>query len=111
MYEKKLSFQELRHWLKAGIGQPFSIHIVLPRGIVAFLEGPIDAVTRFETGDSHGLLIEGASRAWTLELPEPEFLSATLSPIPVGFTTEQLQIRMRDHVVVIDPADGSDAET
>jgi hypothetical protein len=64
----------------------------------------------FEITDSHGLLVEGAGRAWTLELPEPEFLSATLSPIPVSFTTELLQIRMRDHVVAIDPASAPDPE-
>ena len=111
MYEKTLSFQELRHWLEAGVGRPFNIHIALARGIVAFLDGPIDTVMGFKTSDSHGLLIEGAGRAWTLELPEPEFLSATLSPIPVSFTSEQLQIRLRDHVVVIDPANAPDPET
>ena len=104
MYETTLNFHELGHWLETRIGQSFSIHIALPRGIVAFLEGPIDTVIGFETSDSYGLLVEGAGGAWTLDLPEPEFLSATLSPIPVSFTNAQLQIKMRDHVIVVDPA-------
>jgi len=108
MHEKTLSFQELRHWLEAARGRSFSIHIALARGIVVFLEGPIDTVMRFEADEDHGLLVEGAGRAWTLDLSEPEFLSATLWPVPDSFTTEQLQIRMRDHVVVIDPANGPD---
>lgn len=111
MYEKTLSFQELRHWLEAGIGRSFTIDVALPRGIVVFLDGPIDTVMGFEGDDSHGLLVEGSGRAWTLELPEPEFLSATLSPIPDSFTVEQLQIRMRDHIVVIEPTSGPDPET
>jgi hypothetical protein len=111
MHEKTLSFDELKQWLQASVGQSFSTHIAIPRGIVAFLDGPIDTILGFNSGESHGLLVEGAGGAWTLQLPEPEFLSASLSPIPVSFTTEQLQIRMRDHIVVIDPATSPDPGT
>src|SRR5687767_2747017 len=104
MFERMLSFEELGEWLKATVGQSFSIHIALPRGIVAFLDGPIETSMGFESCDSHGLLVEGAGRAWTPKLPEPEFLSACLSLIPDSFTTEQLRIRRRDHIVVTDPA-------
>ena len=89
MHEKTLSFQELRHWLEAARGRSFSIHIALARGIVVFLEGPIDTVMRFEADEDHGLLVEGAGRAWTLDLSEPEFLSATLWPVPDSFTTQE----------------------
>jgi hypothetical protein len=36
-------------------------------------------------------------------LAEPEFMSVTLTPIPDSFVLEQLMIRTRDHLVVIDP--------
>jgi hypothetical protein len=108
MYETTLSFQELEDWLRASVSRSLSIHIATARGIPAFVEGPIDTVMRFEPTDSHGLLIEGASGAWTFQLPEPDFVSATLRPMPDSFTTEQLQIGMRDHIIVIDPGTVSD---
>jgi len=110
MFEKTLGFEQLRQWLEARLGRSFSIHIALPRGIVAFLDGPIDRLMGFESDDSRGLLVEGAAGAWTLELLEAEFLTALLSPIPDSFTTEQMQIRMRGHIVVIDPASDPDPD-
>jgi hypothetical protein len=44
MHEKTLSFEELKQWLQASVGQSFSIHIAIPRGIVAFLDGADDRV-------------------------------------------------------------------
>jgi hypothetical protein len=85
-----------------------SIQVVGAREIVAFLEGPIDRVMRFESTESHGVLINGAAGAWTPQLAEPEFMSAALTPIPDRSVLEQLMIRTRDHLVVIDP--GADAQ-
>jgi hypothetical protein len=102
MYETTLSFTELQQWLQARQNESFSIQVATARNIATFLEGPIDTVTEFEATESHGLIVEGAAGAWTLHLADREFLSATLRPIPDTFTVEQLQIRMRDHTIVID---------
>jgi hypothetical protein len=63
----------------------------------------------FKSPESHGVLIDGAAGAWTLQLTEPEFVSAALASIPDSFVLEQLMIRTRDHLIVIDP--GSDAQS
>ena len=108
MDEKTLSFEELRHWFVAKVSHPVSVQVVVAREIVAFLEGPINGVMGFESTDSHGMLIEGAAGAWTLQLAEPEFMSAALMPVPDSFALDQLMIRTRDHVLVIDR--GSDLQ-
>jgi hypothetical protein len=54
------------------------------------------------------VLIDGAASAWTVQLAEPEFRSAALTPISDGFALEQPMIRTRDHLVIIDP--GSDGQ-
>jgi hypothetical protein len=51
---------------------------------------------------------EGAAGAWTLELAEPEFVSAVLTRAPDSFALDQLMIRTRDHLLVIDR--GSDGQ-
>ena len=103
MYETTLSFRELEQWLQARLNDSLRIQIATAHDIPAFFEGPVDAVMGFEATASHGLIIEGAAGAWTLHLAEPEFLSAAIRPIPNAFTVEQLQIRMRDHTIVIEP--------
>jgi hypothetical protein len=103
MDDRNLSFEELRHWLLAKVSHAVSVQVVGVREIIAFLEGPIDKVMGFESPESHGLLIDGAAGAWTLQLAEPEFISAVLAPIPDRFLLEQLMIRTRDRLVVIDP--------
>jgi hypothetical protein len=103
MYETTLSFKELEQWLQARLNDSFSIQIATAGDIPAFLEGPVDTVMEFEATASHGLIVEGAAGAWTFHLAEPEFLSAALRPIPNTLTVEQLQIRMRDHTIVIEP--------
>jgi hypothetical protein len=48
MDERTLSFEELRRWLLAKVSHPVSVQVVGAQEIVAFLEGPIDRVMRFE---------------------------------------------------------------
>jgi hypothetical protein len=102
MDEKTLSFEQVRRWLLAKVSHPVSVQVVVAREIVAFLEGRIDRVIGFESTESHGVLIEGAAGAWTLEPAEPEFVSAVLTRVPDSFALDQLMIRTRDHLLVID---------
>lgn len=111
-YETTLSFQELWEWLEARLGQSLSIQIVAGRESVAFLEGPIESVMGFRAGSSHGFFVEGAAGAWTFHLPEPEFLTATVCPIP-GIPEEldlkQVLVRMRGHMLMINPGTEDEA--
>lgn len=105
-YETTLSFDELREWLEARLNQSFTIQIVAAGQIVAFLAGPIDTVARSRMDRLHGFFVEGAHDAWAFDLMETEFLSAGLRPvpgIPAALDVNQLQIRMRGYVLVIDP--------
>jgi len=99
----ELSFQQLKHWFEANVGAGVSVQVTSQRGTVAFLDGTIDGLMGFESTDSRGVSVYGAGGAWTLELAEPEFASATLSPIPSGCTLTQLTIKMRDHWLSIVP--------
>lgn len=98
------SFEEVKAWFREAVGDPVSIHVVHERGTIAFLDGPIDGVMGFGSDDSHGLIVDGAAGAWSLELAEPDFLSATLDVIPDSRTSKQLMIKLRDHWLAIDPA-------
>jgi hypothetical protein len=99
-----LSFEEVKAWFREAVGDAVSIHVVNGPGTIAFLEGSIDGVMGFKSEDSHGLIVDGAAGAWSLELAEPDFLSATLDAIPDSCTSMQLIINMRDHWVAIGPA-------
>jgi hypothetical protein len=99
-----LSFEEVKAWFCEAVGDAVSIHVVNGPGTIAFLDGPIDGVMGFRSDDSHGLIVDGAAGAWSLELAEPDFLSATLDPIPDSRTAKQLMIKLRDHWLAIDPA-------
>ena len=103
-----LSFLQLRHWFEAEVSHAVSVQITTQRGTVAFLEGPIEGVMGFESPGSHGVSIYGAAGAWTLELAEPEFVSATLNPIPPDFKLKQLTIKMHDHWLSIEPSVNAD---
>jgi hypothetical protein len=111
-YETTLSFQELWNWLEARLGQSLSIQIVAGRESVAFLDGPIDNVMGFRAGSSHGFFVEGGAGAWTFHLPEPEFLTAAIWPIP-GIPEElghkQVLVRMRGHMLMINPGTEDEA--
>lgn len=107
-FDDTLSFEEVKSWLRAAVGGSVSVHIVNQTGTIAFLDGVIENLMRFETTDSHGLIVEGAARAWTLELAAPEYVSATLSSIPDSPTHQQLTIKSRNHWVMIEPGLGSD---
>ena len=96
-----LSFDEVKAWFR--VGDSVSVHVTNRRGTVGFLDGPIDSVMGFEGTDTHGVRIEGAAGAWTLQLAEPEFVSATLNTIPDSRTVKHLVIKMRDHWVMVDP--------
>jgi hypothetical protein len=74
-----LSFEEVKAWFCEAGGDAVSIHVVNGPGTIAFLDGPIDGVMGFRSDDSHGLIADGG--AWSLELAEPDVLSATLGPI------------------------------
>jgi hypothetical protein len=98
-----LGFEQAKQWFRAHVGRPVSIQISTGSQTVAFLDGSIDGVMGFAGTDSHGLLIEGGSGAWLLQLAEPDFRSATLTAIPDSFTVKQLTITMRNHQVTIRP--------
>jgi len=98
-----LSFEEVKQWFRASVGDSVSVQITSGSETVAFLDGRIDSTMGFVATESHGLLIEGAAGGWTLQLAEPDFQSATLSPIPDSFTLKQLTIKMRNHWVAIAP--------
>ena len=99
-----LSFEEVKTWFREAVGDAVSIHVGNGPGTIAFLDGPIDGVMGFRSEDSHGLIVDGAGGAWSLELAEPDFLSATLDAIPDSRTSKQLMIKLRDHWLAIDPA-------
>ena len=99
-----LTFEEVKAWFREAVGDAVSIHVVNGPGTIAFLDGPIDGVMGFRSDDSHGLIVDGAAGAWSLELAEPDFLSATLDSIPDSPTSKQLTIKLRDHWLAIDPA-------
>jgi hypothetical protein len=99
-----LSFEEVKAWFCEAVGDAVSIHVVNGPGTIAFLDGPIDGVMGFRSDDSRGLIVDGAAGACSLELAEPDFLSATLDPIPYSRTSKQLTIKLRDHWLAIDPA-------
>jgi|SRR5215217_2648316 len=104
-----LSFDEVKAWFREAVGDVVSVHVVNRPGTIAFLNGPIDGVMRVQSPESHGVTVDGAAGAWSLELAEPDFLSATLDAIPGSRTAKQLTIKMRDHWVAIDPGLGQDA--
>jgi hypothetical protein len=97
-----LSFQELQQWFHATVSRSVSVQVTSGSETVAFLDGAIDNVMRFENADSHGLLIDGAAGAWTLQLAESEFVSATLASIPDSSIHRQLVIKMRGYGVAIE---------
>lgn len=109
--EKTLGFEDLERWLTGRVNHSVSLQIVTEQAIVAFLEGPIDSVMRFEDEESTGLLVSGGAGAWTVQLAACAFRSARLFPIPDSFSTEQLMIRMADHRLTIEPRLGEAAES
>jgi hypothetical protein len=98
-----LTFDEVKTWLRSAVNDSVSVQITSRAETIAFLDGPIESVMGFESTDSHGLIIDGAGGAWTFDLAEPEFVSATLSTIPDSRTAKQLLIKMRDHWFLIEP--------
>lgn len=102
-YETTLDFEELEEWLAARLRLALSIHIVTGRSALVFLEGPIETVMEFRAPDERGFSVEGAAGAWLLRLSKPQFVSAGLRSIPSAPTVHQLQIRMRDHIIVVEP--------
>jgi len=58
---------------------------------------------RVQSPESHGVTVDGAAGAWSLELAEPDFLSATLDPMLDSRSSKQLTIKLRDHWLAIDP--------
>jgi hypothetical protein len=98
-----LTFDEVKAWLRAAVHDSVSVQITSRAGTIAFLDGPIDSVMGFESTDSHGLVIDGAGGAWTFDVAEPEFVSATLSTIPDSRTAKHLLIKMRHCWILIGP--------
>lgn len=98
-----LSFEELTRWFRGNLSHSVSAQVTTAGETVAFLEGRIESVMGFESTDSRGILIEGGAGAWTLQLDETQFKSATLSLIPGSSSLTHLMIKIRNYWVVIDP--------
>jgi len=107
--ETPLDFVGLESWLQAQLGESSEVHIVTEHSTVGFVRGPIDRVMRFESDSSHGLIVDGGAGAWSLELAAEDFVCACLFPVPDTFTSSQLLITMRQHRLMVDPADDAAA--
>ena len=105
--EKPLGFEGLESWLQARLGQSIDVHIVTERSTVGFVRGPTDRVMRFESDGSRGLIVDGGAGGWSLELAAKDLVSAFLFPVPDGFTAHQLMITMRQHRLILTPADAA----
>lgn len=101
--ETPLDFRGVERWLRALVGRTIEVHIADERSTVGFVRGAIDQVMRFESDDSHGFSVDGGAGAWVLEFPAGEFVSASLHPVPVTFTSHKLVVRMRGHQLMIEP--------
>jgi len=97
-----LNFAELQSRLREIVGTSVSIQIVTGSEIPAQLEGRLDQLLGFRAEQSRGVMLNGSSGAWSVQIAQETFVSARASPIPGSSGHQQLHVRMHDHRIVIE---------